>query len=384
MKIFNRLADQFTKVKPLPEGIHHLQGGGEDQKPYRLHLRLRKDGSGLLIVNASTVLHLNPTAAEYALHFIKGDSPSEAAREISRRYRVSKGVALEDYTDFVERIQTLLDTPDLDPVSYLGFERVTPHTSDLTAPLRLDCALTYRLPPGTNAQYAPVKRIERELTTDEWQRILDIAWQAGVPHVTFTGGEPTLRDDLLDLVAYAEKNGQVCGLLSDGLKLADKSYLHSLLRTGLDHLLFLLQPENPASWQALETILPEDLFVTVHLTLTPQNVDSAQQTLERLSSLGVNSLSLSASAASLQEAMSGLRDRAAELGLTLRWDLPVPYSAQNPASLEVVDEAIPNGAGKAWLYVEPDGDVLPAQGEPNKVLGNLLRDSWDKIYPLKP
>lgn len=384
MKIFNRLADQFTKVKPLPEGIHHLQGGGEDQKPYRLHLRLRKDGSGILIVNASTVLHLNPTAAEYALHFIKGNSPSEAAREISRRYRVSKGVALEDYTDFVERIQTLLDTPDLDPVSYLGFERVTPHTSDLTAPLRLDCALTYRLPPGTNVQYAPVKRVERELTTDEWQRILDIAWQAGVPHVTFTGGEPTLRDDLLDLVAYAEKNGQVCGLLSDGLKLADKSYLHSLLRTGLDHLLFLLQPETPASWRALETILPEDLFVTVHLTLTPQNVDSAQQTLERLSSLGVNSLSLSASAASLQEAMPGLRDRAAELGLTLRWDLPVPYSTQNPASLEVVDEALPNGAGKAWLYVEPDGDVLPAQGEPDKVLGNLLRDSWDKIYPPKP
>ncbi len=384
MKIFNRLAEQFTKVKSLPEGVYHMQAGGEDQKPYRLHLRLRKDGSGVLIVNASTILHLNPTAAEYALHFIKGSSPSEVAREVSKRYRVSKGMALEDYTDFAERIQTLLDTPDLDPVSYLDFERVAPHSADLTAPLRLDCALTYRLPPGTSAEYAPVKRVERELTTPEWQRILDIAWQAGVPHVTFTGGEPTLRDDLLDLVAYAEKNGQVCGLLSDGLKLGQKSYLHSLLNTGLDHLLFLLQSENPASWQALETILPEDLFTTVHLSLTPQNVDGAPQTLERLSSLGVHNLSLSASDIALQEAMQRLRDRAAELGLTLRWDLPVPYSAQNPATLEVVDDAVPNGAGKAWLYVEPDGDVLPAQGEPDKVLGNLLRDPWEKIYAVKP
>ncbi len=380
MKIFNRLADPFIRVKPLPEGIHHMQAGGEDQKPYRLHLRLRKDGSGVLIVNASTILHLNPTAAEYAWHFIKGTPPSEAAREMSKRYRVSKGMALEDYTDFVERIQTLLDTPDLDPVSSLDFERVAPHSADLTAPLRLDCALTYRLPAGARAEYAPVKRVDRELTTQEWQRILDIAWQAGVPHVTFTGGEPTLRDDLLDLVAYAEKNGQVCGLLSDGLKLAQKSYLHSLLNTGLDHLLFLLQSENLASWQALETILPEDLFTTVHLTLTPQNADSAPQTLERLSSLGVQSLSLSVSEAALQEAMQRLRDRAAELGLTLRWDLPVPYSAQNPATLEVVDDAIPDGAGKAWLYVEPDGDVLPAQGEADKVLGNLLRDPWEKIY----
>jgi MoaA/NifB/PqqE/SkfB family radical SAM enzyme len=31
------------------------------------------------------------------------------------------------------------------------------------------------------------------------------------------------------------------------------------------------------------------------------------------------------------------------------------------------------------LYVEPDGDVLPAQGY-NVVLGNLLRDSWESIW----
>ena len=83
----------------------------------------------------------------------------------------------------------------------------------------------------------------------------------------------------------------------------------------------------------------------------------------------------------LQEALQRVRDRAAELGLTLRWDLPVPYSAANPVSAEVVDDAVPEGAGKVWLYVEPDGDVLPAQGEADKVLGNLLRDPWEKIYP---
>ena len=69
------------------------------------------------------------------------------------------------------------------------------------------------------------KRVDRELTTDEWFSILDKAWQFGIPHVTFTGGEATLRDDLVDLIARAEKNGQVCGLLTDGLKLADKNYL---------------------------------------------------------------------------------------------------------------------------------------------------------------
>ena len=71
MKIVEKIANRFSKVAPLPEGTHHMQAA-EDEKPYRLHLRLRSDGSGLLVLNASTVLQLNPTAAEYAFHFIKG------------------------------------------------------------------------------------------------------------------------------------------------------------------------------------------------------------------------------------------------------------------------------------------------------------------------
>ena len=380
MKIFNRLADRFAPVKPLPEGLHHIQAAPADQKPYRLHLRLRKDGSGVLVVNAATILHLNPTAAEYAYHFIKGTPAEEAARQIAARYRISKGMALEDYQDFAGRIQTLIETPDLDPVSYLDFERVAPHSQDLTAPLRLDCALTYRLPPGADKSAAPAKRVDRELTTEEWQRVMDIAWQAGVPHVTFTGGEPTLRDDLPALIAYAEKIGQVTGLLTDGLKLADRKYLQTLLQTGLDHLLFILDPENKASWKALETVMPEDLYTTVHLTVTPQNVNQAGEMLEKLAGLKVKSLSLGASETSLHETLHTLHDRAASLGMTLRWDLPVPYSAENPVAHETVKDEVPSGAGKVWLYVEPDGDVLPAQGEADHILGNFLRDPWEKIY----
>jgi hypothetical protein len=380
MKIFNRLADQFSKVKPLPEGIHHLQAALPDEQPYRLHLRLRKDGSGVLIVNASTILHLNPTATEYAYHFIKGTPAEEAARAIARRYRVSKGLALEDFNDFVDRIQVLIGTPDLDPVSYLDFVRAAPHSTDLTAPLRLDCALTYRLPAGTKAEYAPTKRVDRELTTAEWQSILDTAWQAGVPHITFTGGEPTLRDDLPDLVAHAEKNGQVCGLLSDGLKLKERAYLNTLLKTGLDHLLFLLQPGNRDSWGALECIMPEDLFTTVHLTVDKASVKKLEDTLEKLAKLEVTSLSIGLADPAVRDSLDEALDKAAHLGMKLNFDLPVPYSATNPVALETAEDDIPSGAGKTWLYVEPDGDVLPAQGMADQVLGNLLRDPWEQIY----
>jgi hypothetical protein len=373
------LAEKPTPAQPLSAETNTFQSG-PDEPPYRLHLRLMKDGSGILIINAATVLHLNVTAAEFAYHMMKGTPPEEAAAQVAKRYRISPAEAQKDYQDFRERVQTAIHTPDLDPGTYLDFERVAPHSRDLTAPLRLDCALTYRLPSGTQADYAPTRRVDRELTTTEWQAIMDKAWAAGIPHITFTGGEATLREDLPDLIAHAEKVGQVTGLLSDGLKLADKAYLQTLLQTGLDHLLFILQPENPASWQALETILPEDLFTTVHLTVTPWNVKTAGETLERLAKLYVKSLSLGASEPSLHMALHALHNQAAGLGLTLRWDLPVPYSVENPVSHETIEDEVPSGAGKVWLYVEPDGDVLPAQGEADRILGNFLKDPWEKIY----
>jgi len=370
----------FSKVQHLPTGVYHKQSAPQDEKPYRIHLRLQPDGSGILIVNAATILHLNPSAAEYAFHFIKGTSPEEAAKQVAQRYRVDKKTALLDYTHFADRIQTLIHTPDLDPVSYLDFERVAPHSEALSAPLRLDCALTYRLPANSQAEAAPTKRVERELTTAEWMTILDKAWQVGIPHVTFTGGEPTLRDDLPALIAHAETLGQVCGLLTDGLKLADKEYLNTLLQTGLDHVMIVFQPDNELAWKALETIMPEDLFVTVHLTVNSQTVQNGSEILKRLADLGVHNLSLSISDKSLIEGLLQLQNKANAMQFTTRWDLPVPYSAAHPVAIETEDDNVPSGAGKTWLYVEPDGDVLPAQGMAGKVLGNLLRDDWTKIY----
>jgi hypothetical protein len=376
------LLDLFTRVKPLPPGIYQKQSAPAAEPPSRIHLRLQPDGSGVLVINAATVLHLNPTAAEYAYHFVQDTPPEQAARQVASRYRINRARALEDFQSLAGRIQDLISTPDLDPVSYLDFDRVSPHSAPLTAPLRLDCALTYRLPRGAQADYAPVKRVDRELTTDQWCSILDKAWEAGIPHVTFTGGEATLREDLPALIARAEQNGQVCGLLTGGLKLAERKYLVGLLQTGLDHLLFILRPESELSWKALRAALRADIFVTVHLTLNARRIKKVNEVLGKLARLEVKSLSLSAADGSprLRGALGRARDRAAELGLSLSFDLPVPYSAEHPVAHETAADEVPAGAGKAWLYVEPDGDVLPAQGMAGQILGNLLLDPWTRIY----
>ena len=383
MKKINTFFDKIfaSAHSHLPAGIYQYQAPADARQPYRLHLRIDPNGEGILILNAKTVLHLNQTAAEYAYHLVKGTTEEEMIKSVAERYEVEEAQIKKDYQEFITRIDTLVHSPDVDPVTYFNFERVTPYSKDLLAPYRLDCALTYCVPAKISAKVAPQERVKRELTTAEWKTILKKAWEAGIPQVVFTGGEPTLRPDLAELIQEAEKLGLVSGLLTDGLRFADKSYLQEILQSGLDHAMLLLNPSDKTSWKALQAALAEDLFITVHLTITKENVKDLNQLLSKLSKEGVKSLSLSVDNVSLKPELKHIQQEASNRGMSLVWDIPVPYADCHPIALEMLDESekLAEGAGKAWLYVEPDGDVLPAQGI-NQVHGNLLTDEWDSIW----
>jgi len=374
----NSLRRLFTPIKPIQSGIYHYISPPEDPRNYRLHLRLEPEGNGVLIINASTILHLNQTAAEYAYYLVKNEPVEQAAHKMAKRYHVDLERAKNDYHKLVDRIQTLINTPDLDPVTYLDLDRIRPFTGHISAPYRLDCALTYRIT-GRSTETALDKRVDRELNTIEWKSIFDKAKSAGIPHIIFTGGEPTLRNDLPELIAHAESNDQVTGLISDGLRLSERNYLDLLLQTGLDHLMIIFQSDNETAWKALENSLVEDIFVAIHLTLDDKNRDDLAGLIDQLAEKGVKAISLSVHDKSLYGVLEKLRSQVADLTLELIWNLPVPYSTFNPVDLETSLEEQIEGEGRGWLYVEPDGDVLPAQGV-NRVLGNILSDNWDQIW----
>jgi hypothetical protein len=365
--------------EPIPAGVYHYQSPPEHEEPYRLHLRIETKGQGILIVNASTVLHLNQTATEYAYHLVSQTPLDDLVEQINKRYRVQRKNIINDFNQFKENIETLIETPDLDPETFLGFERTKPYPKDISAPYRLDCAITYRLPEGDDPDYAPTKRVDRELTTDEWKSIFEKSWQAGIPHLVITGGEPTLRNDLIELLEFSEHLGQVTGLNTDGLKLLDSSYFDELLQTGLDHLTIVFDSNNKSIWETIPKCINADIFFTIHLTITLKNVVDAAEIIGQLKDLGLKNLSLSASDHTLFSSLRELSDLSAELGLSLIWDLPVPYSAFNPVALELRDEAATQRNDNAWLYIEPDGDVLPTQGV-EVIFGNVLADPWEDIW----
>jgi hypothetical protein len=56
MKNLKNIRDRFFPApRRLPSGFHPFQSPPEVNPPYRLHLRLEDDGTGVLVINARTV-----------------------------------------------------------------------------------------------------------------------------------------------------------------------------------------------------------------------------------------------------------------------------------------------------------------------------------------
>ncbi|MCP4537451.1 MAG: radical SAM protein [Chloroflexi bacterium] len=399
MSLLDKAKSWFAPVQPLSREVLHYQTPSDATQQYRLHLRVEKDGRGLLVVNAATILHLNQTATEYARLLIQGVDEGDAVRAIARRYRVNRSQARADYHNLREHIITLATTVDLCPITYLGLERAEPFSAETSAPYRVDLALTYRVDEAGTLDSEARRRVDRELSTDEWRCALWALWDSGVPHVCFTGGEPTLRDDLVQLIQYGEEQGLVTGLLTDGRRLRDQAYLDELLMAGLDHLQITLASHRPdvhngivgqdGAWHDVEiglrNAMDGDIYVVAHIVVVPANADYVVETIAYLAELDVPAVALSSplkadteeEKSRLQSVLEAAQDAVHEHDLTLVWDLAAPYSHVNPVEVEV--GLPPEQVVRQHLYVEPDGDVLPAQGY-NVVLGNLVRDSWDSIW----
>ena len=76
------------------------------------------------------------------------------------------------------------------------------------------------------------KSKKKELTTEIWKRFIDDISAVGVKTIVFSGGEPLLRQDIFELIAYSrEKKLNVC-LTSNGT-LIDNDIADKLLSSGI-------------------------------------------------------------------------------------------------------------------------------------------------------
>jgi radical SAM protein with 4Fe4S-binding SPASM domain len=394
-----------SRAVALPgAGVHHYQHETPSSK-VRVHLRLEEDRRGLLLVNAARAYHLNPTAACMAFLSLEGHSEDSAVKTMSQWFRVSKAQALRDYREFSEQLALMTDPDEHCAVCELGLETDAPFSDRPSAPYRMDLALTYRCNNNCAHCYNARERNHPELSTGQWKHILDRLWEIGVPHIVFTGGEPTLRDDLPELIAHAEHNGQITGINTNGRRLKDRGFLQALVDAGLDHAQITLESHDAqihdrmvraaGAWQdtvaGLRAVLDTKLYVMTNTTMLRHNAPYLAETLEFLAQVGVPTVGLNALiyAGRGLEVDSGLPEsdlpalltlaRAAtdNHGQRLIWYTPTQYCHFDPMQLNLGVKGC-----TAALYnmcVEPDGNGLPCQSY-YQTLGNLLLDDWPSIW----
>jgi radical SAM protein with 4Fe4S-binding SPASM domain len=385
-------------------GLYHYRRE-ENAEKTRLHLRIDPDGSGLLIVNASRVYHLNPTAAWMTYLTLEGVPAEQVLATFTRRFNVSLDQAKQDYAQITHQLGELSRPDGACPVCELNLETVAPFSARPTAPYRMDLALTYRCNNTCAHCYNARSRAYPELDTDSWKRILDRLWELGIPHVVFTGGEPTLRIDLPQLVAHAESNGQITGLNTNARRLSDPAYVDALVKAGLDHVQITLESHDAeihdrmvaarGAWKqtvaGLHNVLHTPLYVMTNTTLLQDNSPFLSETLDFLAETGVPTLGLNAliysgsgltvgrglPESALPPLLELARRKTEAHGQRLIWYTPTQYCHFDPVQLELGVKGC-----TAALYnmcVEPDGAVLPCQSY-YQSLGSLLTASWDSIW----
>jgi pyrroloquinoline quinone biosynthesis protein E len=254
----------------------------------------------------------------------------------------------------------------------------------VAAPVSLLAELTHRCPlqcPYCSNPLA-LDKAGVELDTATWLRVLEEAAELGVLQVAFSGGEPTLRRDLEDLLARAASLGLYSNLITAGV-LLDEARLHALVAAGLDHLQLSVQDAEPGNADRIgayrdghakklrvaDLVRAAGIPLTINAVVHRQNVDNLEAIIELAVASGaqrlevahvqyygwalVNRAALMPTREQTERSVAVVEAAKERLKGVLAFDYVVPdYYARYP-------KPCMGGWAKQNLNVTPSGKVLP-------------------------
>jgi radical SAM protein with 4Fe4S-binding SPASM domain len=389
---------------------------------HRFHLRPLPEGGLLWLNGQQPPYHLDKTATDFVSFTIEamwqfqqgdGDESARVAdyvvdkmlakyrRPLALRNRLTRQRVKADLDRIFGALLGLAEGAC--PVE-LGLSGREIKSASWTAPARMDLAITYRCNLDCAKCYNGETASGSELSTEQWREIFRLLWEIGIPQVVFTGGEPTLREDLVELVEQAEEF--VTGLVTNGTRL--KELAAPLHQASLDYAQITLESHDPnihdqmtgvsgsqeQTLAGLKQAQAVGIQVVTNTTLTRLNAPSFCETMSWLkNSQGVENIAcntLICSGRGTQYKVSqGLSDdelkvlldqacrQAEKLGVNFQWYSPGCYTGLNPLDLGLGAKHC--SAASHNMLIQPDGTVLPCQSWPETV-GNIRTDPWQKIW----
>ena len=247
----------------------------------------------------------------------------------------------------------------------------------------------------------------RELSTEEGKTLLEEIKHSGFRLVIFSGGEPLLRDDIVELTAYASQLGLRPVFGTSGTMLT-REKVRELKKAGALRLGISLDSAEapihddlrqvPGSWQeaveGMENCRVEGLEFQVHTTVVESNYEEFERIADFSVELGAEAhhvFFLVPTGRAVDMEKEALRQRQYEKLLhrimekqkTLPIELKPTCAPQfmRIAALKGMDMRFSRGclAGTAYCCITPNGDVNPCPYLPIKV-GNVLETPFSRIW----
>jgi radical SAM protein with 4Fe4S-binding SPASM domain len=361
----------------------------------------------LLILRPNKIHHLNHTGTEMLLALYSQGAPDVHAvvESMAARYGVPTPQVAADLERLLHSLALVLQ----DREGAAPAVRRTPFGSHVRElPVLSEIALTYRCQNRCTFCYASAPErgpTTPEMTTAQIQQILDvIVGHARVPTVSFTGGEPTIRPDLPQAIAYANSRGLRTNLITNGLRCAEEGYVERLAEAGLDSAQVSLEASDSAvhdtivqhngAWEqtvrGIRNLQTAGIHVHTNSTINKLNREHLVALVEFVAEIGLPYLSMNmvirtGDAVGTMEIGYGeigdlvlpLKDRAEELGMRLVWYSPVPLCLFNPVAHGLGSQSC--SAADGLLSIAPDGSVLPCSSFEHGV-GNLLHESFETVW----
>jgi radical SAM protein with 4Fe4S-binding SPASM domain len=390
-------------------------------------LKWRWEGNRLLLSN---LISFNENGGLILESFAQPTSVEAVIDEQCQKYpEVDREKVRADVMTLVNRLSTLgilYDTSREQP-SLVGFppnytRRLRKYfNNQLSAPISTALDLTFSC--NAACKHCSVKAggiwEGRELSTEQWMHIIDQLAENNVFSVSFTGGEPLLREDVETLIQYADKKGLHTLLVSNGY-LLDEARAQSLAASGLKTVYISVDGacaethdefrQLPGSFDrvinAMSLLSQYSIAVAALTTVNNYNCKEIEDLMHLVNSLGIERHDL------MVPMEVGRVEEYPQLRLSIGdylWLLPrIHQTAQNhpktfyiypnaPAycyaetiGLDAYTTLQEKGqistciAGTILTFITPDGHLKPCDASGNAHLGSVLHTPLHKIWKESP
>jgi radical SAM protein with 4Fe4S-binding SPASM domain len=249
------------------------------------------------------------------------------------------------------------------------------------------------------------------MDTDSWKKVIDkIKNESPSNTISFTGGEPLLRKDTVELIRYASTQGFNVNLITNGTMLTEETVKACIdagvtlfevpLLAGKDFKeIHDEMAQHPGAWRccvdAFKTIKKLDGIAVGVIVATKKNLANLKETLETAVVLDLDAVMLNRfnpggtgfgwleellpTAAEFKEALKTAQAIAVDYGLTITSNIPVQPCIIDMSEFPLISGGFCSvGTENAYYAIDSLGNMRPCNHSPT-ILGNFLEKSFDEL-----